>query len=134
MPNGQVGNCAVSARLNPGRSRDMSKQSLVIVGGGYIGVELAQSLSATYAVTLVEPRSAFVHAPAMLRGLVDPGVREQALIPYDRVLKDAKLVAARAVGVTSEGARGTGVALEGGETLPADVIVLSPGASNGGIF
>lgn len=112
----------------------MSKQSLVIVGGGYIGVELAQSLSATYAVTLVEPRSAFVHAPAMLRGLVDPGVREQALIPYDRVLKDAKLVAARAVGVTSEGARGTGVALEGGETLPADVIVLSPGASNGGIF
>lgn len=59
----------------------MRKSSLVIVGGGYIGVELAQGLQETFDVSLVEPRDAFVHAPAMLRALVDPAVRESALIP-----------------------------------------------------
>ena len=107
----------------------MAKSSVVIVGGGYIGIELAKSLESDLDVTLVEPREAFVHAPAMLRALVAPTVRAQALIPYDRLLKSGKLVKARAVGV-AEGS----VTLEGGETLSADYIALCPGAANGGIF
>lgn len=102
---------------------------LVIVGGGYIGVELARALETHMDVTLVEPRKEFVHAPAMLRSLVDPSVLNQALIPYDCVLKSGTVVAKRAKAVT-----GNAVVLDDDTNLPADFIVLCPGASNGGIF
>ena len=71
-------------------------KSLVIVGGGYVGAELAKGLEEVFDVTLVEPRAAFVHAPAMLRALVDASVREQALIPYDKLLKNGRVVKAKA--------------------------------------
>ncbi|MEM6728565.1 MAG: FAD-dependent oxidoreductase [Pseudomonadota bacterium] len=118
-------------RLGKYRSKEtpMAKASLVVVGGGYIGVELAQGLQETFDVTLVEPRDAFVHAPAMLRGLVDRSVRDEALIPYDKALSGAKLVKARATEI-----REKSVLTDQGEELPADYIVLCPGASNGGIF
>ncbi|MEM1288127.1 MAG: FAD-dependent oxidoreductase [Pseudomonadota bacterium] len=107
----------------------MSKPSLVVVGGGYIGVELAQGLQDVFNVTLVEPRDVFVHAPAMLRSLVDPSVRQSALIPYDKALSTGKLVKARATEIKADA-----VMTDTGETLAADYVVLCPGASNGGIF
>ncbi|MEM8572637.1 MAG: FAD-dependent oxidoreductase [Pseudomonadota bacterium] len=107
----------------------MAKASLVIVGGGYIGAELAKSLENDLDVSLVEPREAFVHAPAMLRALVDGSVREQALIPYDRLLTNGRLIKSKATSVTNGK-----VVTEDGSEIEADYIVLSPGASNGGIF
>lgn len=103
-------------------------KSLVIVGGGYVGVELAEGLEDVFDVTLVEPREAFVHAPAMLRALVDPTVRDQALIPYDKLLSKGRLVRAKATEIKPNAV----VAV--GEEIAADYIVLSTGASNGGIF
>lgn len=107
----------------------MTKVSIVIVGGGYIGVELAKGLENDFAVTLIEPREKFVHAPAMLRALVDSGVREQALIPYDKLLAKGRWVKSQATAVTTDT-----VVTADGEEIKADYIVLSPGASNGGVF
>ncbi|MEM6383354.1 MAG: FAD-dependent oxidoreductase [Pseudomonadota bacterium] len=107
----------------------MTQASLVIVGGGYVGLELAQAMQDTFDVTLVEPRYAFVHAPAMLRALIDSSVRDRALIPYAQALKTGKMVKARATEIRSDA-----VVVDTGEVLAADYIVLSPGASNGGIF
>lgn len=107
----------------------MSKRKLVVVGGGYIGAELAKGLEAIMDVTLVEPRRAFVHAPAMLRALIDPSVRQQALIPYDRLLKSGRFVADRAVEVHEDR-----IVTASGEAIPADFTVLCTGSSNGGIF
>lgn len=107
----------------------MSKPSLVVVGGGYIGLELSQNLAETFDVTLVEPRKHFVHTPAMLRALVDEDVQNRALIPYDKALKKGQLVAARAVEVKENQ-----VILDNGNVLSADYIVLCTGASNGAIF
>ncbi|MEM0937115.1 MAG: FAD-dependent oxidoreductase [Pseudomonadota bacterium] len=107
----------------------MAKRKLVIVGGGYVGIELAKGLEADLDVTLVEPRNAFVHAPAMLRAMVDERVQAQALIPYDRLLTTGRLVKDRATEINADS-----VMTASGETLPADYIVLCPGASNGGIF
>lgn len=107
----------------------MAKASLVVVGGGYIGVELAQALTDTFDVTLIEPRDAFVHAPAMLRALVDSSVREQALISYDKALTGAKRIKARATEITQNA-----VMTEDGQKIAADYIVIATGASNGGIF
>ncbi|MEM6617912.1 MAG: FAD-dependent oxidoreductase [Pseudomonadota bacterium] len=107
----------------------MAQPSLVIVGGGYIGVELAKGLEGTFAVTLVEPRDSFVHAPAMLRGIVDARTRETALIPYDKLLTKGAWVRAKATEI-----RADAVVTDKGDTIAADYIVLCPGASNGGIF
>lgn len=107
----------------------MAKTSLVIIGGGYIGAALAKGLENDFDVTLVEPRDRFVHAPAMMRALVDGSVREHALIPYDKLLTKGRLVKSKAIAV-----KASSVVTASGEEIPADYIVLSPGASNGGIF
>ncbi|MEM9968012.1 MAG: FAD-dependent oxidoreductase [Pseudomonadota bacterium] len=107
----------------------MQKHRLVIIGGGYIGVELAKSLEGEMEVTLVEPRGAFVHAPAMIRALVDVKVQEKSIIPYDKLLKNGRLIRSRAIDVKENA-----VTLENGETLDADSVVIATGASNGGIF
>lgn len=59
---------------------------IVIVGGVYLGTELAKSLENDADITLIEARSHFVHAPATIRAVVDPQILERALIPYDALL------------------------------------------------
>ncbi len=102
----------------------MSKR-IAIVGGGYIGADLAKSLDDTAEVTLIEPRSHFVHAPAMIRAVVDPSLTDRALIPYDRLLTNGRVVRARATGIDA-----TGVTLDDGQRVEADYIVVATGSSN----
>lgn len=102
----------------------MSKQ-IAIVGGGYIGAELAKALDDKAAVTLIEPNSHFVHAPAMIRAVVTPALLDQALIPYDNLLSKGKTVQARATGIDVDG-----VTLDSGEKIAADYIVVATGSSN----
>lgn len=107
----------------------MARKSLVIVGGGYAGCDLASALQSDLDVTLVEPREAFVHAPAMIRALVDPALLDHALIPYDKFLTQGRVLRDRAALVSD-----VGVTLEGGDTLSTDYIVVATGSSNGGVF
>ena len=100
-------------------------QKIVIVGGGYIGAELAQSLDDKADVTLIEPRSHFVHAPAMIRAVVDPALLDRALIPYDALLERGRVLRARAASVD-----GSGVTLEDGQHIPASQIVIATGSGN----
>ncbi|MEM6310714.1 MAG: FAD-dependent oxidoreductase [Pseudomonadota bacterium] len=104
-------------------------KSLVVVGGGYAGVELAKGLENDLNVTLVEPRDRFVHAPAMLRSLVDPDTRGKAIIPYDKLLTKGQWVKSMATEVTAES-----VFTADGTKIASDYIVLATGASNGGVF
>ncbi|WP_417814791.1 NAD(P)/FAD-dependent oxidoreductase [Thalassospira alkalitolerans] len=103
----------------------MMSKRIAIVGGGYIGAELAKSLEETGDVILIEPRSHFVHAPAMIRAVVEPALLDQALIPYDGLLKRGKIIQACAESIDS-----TGVTLEGGEKISADYVVVATGSSN----
>lgn len=98
---------------------------IAIVGGGFLGAELARGLEAHAHVTLIEQNSHFVHAPAMLRALVTPELLERALIPYDRLLQRGQLVQARAQAVDGEG-----VTLNDGTRVEADYIVLATGSGN----
>lgn len=75
---------------------------IAIVGGGYIGASLARSLDAA-AVILIEPRSHFVHAPAMIRAVTDPSLTDRALIPFDRLLKNGEVLRAPATGIDAKG-------------------------------
>ncbi|HBB82659.1 MAG TPA: N-acyl homoserine lactone synthase, partial [Sulfitobacter sp.] len=96
---------------------------IAIIGGGYVGAELAKTMDDIADVTLIEQRSHFVHAPAMIRALVQPGLVEEALIPYDRLLKRGRVVEARATGVD-----GNGVTLDDGARIDADYIVVATGS------
>jgi len=102
----------------------MSKR-IAIVGGGYIGADLAKSLEDKAKVTLIEQRSHFVHTPAMIRAVVEPGLLDRALIAYDKLLSRGTLVQARAAGI-DEG----GVALEDGTRIDADYVVAATGSEN----
>ncbi|QXT39885.1 NAD(P)/FAD-dependent oxidoreductase [Gymnodinialimonas ceratoperidinii] len=102
---------------------------IAIVGGGYVGIDLATAFDDSADVTLIEPRSHFVHTPAMIRAVVDPSLTERALIPYDKLLTHGRVVQARAVGLDAGG-----VTLEDGTRIEADLIVVGTGSSNASPF
>lgn len=98
---------------------------IAIIGGGYLGAELAKSLDDTADITLIEPRSHFVHAPAMIRAVVDPSLLDRSLIPYDSLLRNGRVVRARATGIDKGG-----VTLDNGPRVEADYFVVATGSSN----
>ena len=101
------------------------KMRLAIVGGGYLGTDLAKALQAETNVTLIERASHFTHAPAMIRAMIDPDLLDQALIPYDRLLDRGRVVRGEAVAVD-----GAGVTLADGQRVEAEYIVLATGSTN----
>ncbi|MEM6634464.1 MAG: NAD(P)/FAD-dependent oxidoreductase [Pseudomonadota bacterium] len=102
-----------------------TKPRVAIVGGGNLGAELAKGLEQDLDVTLIERATAFTHAPAMIRSVVDPSLLERALIPYDRLLKNGRVLTDEAVGVD-----GKGVSLKSGGRVEADYVVLATGSGN----
>tara|TARA_R110002126_G_scaffold291640_1_gene454671 strand:- start:1592 stop:2674 length:1083 start_codon:yes stop_codon:yes gene_type:complete len=102
----------------------MSKR-IAIIGAGYIGAELAKSLDDSADVTLIEPRSHFVHAPALIRAVVEPSLLDRALIPYDRLLKNGRFLRAHASVIDRNR-----VTLDDGQSVEADYIVVATGSSN----
>lgn len=98
---------------------------IAIIGGGYIGTRLAKSFDDSADVTLIEPRSHFVHTPALIRAVVDPSLLDRALIPYDRLLKNGRVLRSHASGVDRNG-----VTLDDGQRVEADYIIVATGSSN----
>ncbi len=102
---------------------------IAIVGGGFVGVELAKALQHHANITLIEPKTHFVTTPAMVRALVQPALLDRALVPYDKLLTRGTFVAARAERVDA-----TGVTLADGRHIAADYIVVATGSTNGPAF
>jgi len=107
--------------MTSGRS---TRPVVVVVGGGYGGVNVAKALDAEFEVVLVEPKDAFVHNVATLRALVDPAFLPSIFLPYDHLLANGRVVHDRAVAVDSER-----VALASGAEIRADYIVLATGST-----
>jgi apoptosis-inducing factor 2 len=100
------------------------KQSVVVVGGGYGGIQVAKALDDVAAVTLVAPSEAFVHNVAAWRALVEPELLDRIFMPYDRLLANGRFLQDRAVA-----AEGHKVALASGRELEPDYLVLATGSS-----
>ncbi|WP_020671612.1 FAD-dependent oxidoreductase [Amycolatopsis nigrescens] len=98
--------------------------TVAVIGGGYGGITVAKALDDVADVVLVEPRDAFVHNVAALRGLVDPAWTDRLFYRYDRLLDRGRVVRERAVRVDT-----TAVTLGSGERIAADYVVLATGST-----
>ena len=105
--------------------KDAAKRSsVVVIGGGYGGINVARALDEHAQVTLVEPKDAFVHNIAALRALVEPTWLPRIFLPYDHLLAHGTVLRDRASHVDVEQ-----VVLESGRRLRPDFIVLATGSS-----
>jgi NADH dehydrogenase FAD-containing subunit len=100
-----------------------ARPSVVVLGGGYGGINVAKALDEVAEVSLVDPAEAFFHNIAALRALADPQWLEQIFFPYQRLLSAGRFVRDRAVSVA-----GRQVTLESGEVLQPDYLVLATGS------
>jgi NADH dehydrogenase FAD-containing subunit len=98
---------------------------VVVIGGGYAGVRLAKRLDRTARVTLVDRKEIFFHRIASLRAGVRPEWTATPFIPYDRLMRNGRVVTGKAVRIDSAEQQ---VTLATGERLPYDVLVIATGA------
>ncbi|TQJ57797.1 NAD(P)/FAD-dependent oxidoreductase [Streptomyces sp. SLBN-115] len=103
----------------------MRDGDIVVIGGGYAGVRLAKRLDTTARVTLVDRKEVFFHRIASLRAGVRPEWSVTPFIPYDRLLRDGRIVVGKAVRVDTDERQ---VVLATGERLAYDVLVIATGA------
>ena len=101
-----------------------SLPSVVVLGGGYGGINVAKALDDVADVTLVDPKDAFVHNVAAWRALVEPEWLARIFLPYDRLLANGRFVRDRASEVD-----GRRVTLASGAQLEPDYLVLATGSS-----
>jgi apoptosis-inducing factor 2 len=101
-----------------------NEPTVVVIGGGYGGVNLAKVLDEDTNVVLVEPKDAFVHSVGSLRALVEPEFAPRIFLPYDKLLARGRVEHDRAVQV------GAGrVVLASGKEITADYVVLASGSN-----
>src|SRR6266478_3883604 len=103
---------------------EAARPTVVVIGGGYGGINVAKALDADVDVVLVDPKDAFVHNVASLRALVDPDFLPKIFLPYDRLLANGRVLRDRAVQVGPHR-----VVLASGETIEADYVVLATGSA-----
>jgi NADH dehydrogenase FAD-containing subunit len=100
------------------------RPSVLVVGGGYGGINAAKALDDVADVTLVDPTEAFVHNVASWRALVEPQWLDRIFLPYEHLLAHGRFVRDRAVAVD-----GRRVTLASGDVLDPDYLVLATGSS-----
>jgi apoptosis-inducing factor 2 len=101
-----------------------ARPTVVVLGGGYAGINAAKSLDDVASVVLVEPKDAFVHNVASLRALADPSWLPRIYLPYDGLLANGRVIRDRAAKVEAGW-----VTLASGEEIRADYIVLATGSA-----
>jgi NADH dehydrogenase FAD-containing subunit len=101
-----------------------TRPTVVVIGGGYGGANVAKALDDVADVVLVEPKDAFQHNVAALRALADPAWLPQIFLPYGGLLARGRVVPDRAVKVEPGE-----VTLASGEVIAADYIVLATGST-----
>jgi NADH dehydrogenase FAD-containing subunit len=100
------------------------RPTVVVIGGGYGGINAAKALDDVADVTLVDPTEAFVHNVAAWRALVEPEWLERIFFPYEHLLARGRFLRDRAVAID-----GRRVTLGSGDVLDPDYLVLATGSA-----
>ncbi|WP_214102877.1 NAD(P)/FAD-dependent oxidoreductase [Acrocarpospora catenulata] len=101
-----------------------ARPSVVVLGGGYAGFNVAKALDDIADVILVDPSDVFMHNVASWRALVEPDWLDRIFWPFDRLLAHGRFLRDQAVAVD-----GRQVTLASGERLEPDYLVLATGSS-----
>eukprot|EP01119_Soliformovum_irregulare_P023989 TRINITY_DN8502_c0_g1_i1.p1 TRINITY_DN8502_c0_g1~~TRINITY_DN8502_c0_g1_i1.p1 ORF type:complete len:353 (-),score=84.97 TRINITY_DN8502_c0_g1_i1:56-1114(-) len=102
----------------------VQKAKVVIVGGGYSGIAIAQALDGKCDLLVIERNSHFYHNIAAPRAAVDPEVSKKVFIPYDRALKKGgKFLHANIKEITKQA-----IILENDEQITFDYLVIALGS------
>jgi apoptosis-inducing factor 2 len=101
-----------------------ARPTVMVLGGGYAGIQVAQPLDDLADVVLVEPKDDFVHNVAALRALVDPSWLKRIYLPYSGLLRNGQVIRDRAI--KADAGR---VVLASGSELSPDYLVLATGSS-----
>ena len=111
---------------NSTSARNESK--VVIVGGGYGGVNVAINLDNYCHVILIDPKPFFHHCIASLRAAVtSAGFEKKVMIPYEPAIKNGEFKQGTVIGVnTSE----KYVTLQSEEKVEYDYLIFACGSSN----
>ncbi|CAF1301992.1 unnamed protein product [Adineta steineri] len=109
------------------RENKEKKPVVLIVGGGYGGVQCAKALDKTghFFVVLIDRKSYFFHNIAALRASVEPNYAQQILIPYDRLLTNGCVVQAEVEVISPDGVKVHGRE----EPIQFDYLVIATGSS-----
>jgi sulfide dehydrogenase [flavocytochrome c] flavoprotein chain len=119
---------AVAARRGFAQTHAQSAPRVVVVGGGFGGATCARYLKradSAIRVTLIEPSRSFVTCP--FSNAVLGGLRDLASITFDYAQLQARGVELVQDSAVSLDPAARSVMLAGGQTLPYDRLVLSPG-------
>src|ERR1700760_3681555 len=100
-----------------------ARPTVVVLGGGYAGVQVARPLDDLADVVLVEPKDHFVHNVAALRALVAPSWLERISLPYTALLGAGRVIQDRVVKADADR-----VVLASGTELFPDYLVLATGS------
>lgn len=115
---------AVNYFKNASKKLDPS-QHVVIVGGGYGGIKLANQIKGKGSYTLIDQKDAFHHNMASLRAAVVPGFSNKTFIPYEPTFgenfKQGK--------VEDINLENKNVTLNSGESINYTELVLATGSS-----
>ena len=97
---------------------------ITIIGGGYAGIMLGKALEEDAYISIIEPRSQWVHNVASIRALTDTALLEKTIMPYDNLLKNGEVIQGRAKSI-----EGTTVTLENGEIVSSDSVIIATGSN-----
>jgi len=113
--------------INESKTLD-DNQHVVIVGGGYGGIKLANNLKGKGSFTLIDPKDSFHHNMAALRAATVPGFYSKTFIPYKPTFgENFKQAAVKSIDVLNKN-----VILSNDECVPYTELVIATGS--GGPF
>ncbi|EFA82184.1 hypothetical protein PPL_04606 [Heterostelium album PN500] len=101
------------------------KKKVVIVGGGFVGLQIAMKLESKFEVVLIEKRQTFFHCVGSMRSMVEPEFATQCFLTYDKVLKKSTIIHSYATEVHPDR-----VVLDNGDQVTFDYLVIATGSYN----
>ena len=99
------------------------KKKVVIIGGGFAGLFLAESLENKFEVLLVDSKPFFEFTPGILRTIVEPEHKDKIQIMYKSILKNTSFILDYVKSVTNKK-----VKLDSGDELSYDYLVICSGS------